>query len=208
MLYFPTVALPIDVAVPDDFTLQYWPEQKLLNAGLVLGLIRMLVGSPGGGNQVSLEPDTTTSERYILIADRSCTLQRAMVSSGVTRCLLELSLSSNAPSTLKAQALNALTPIMLSSPENQALLSTLSLSPLIAVPADEEHPNGGFVRLPVRPATLALVASVIDGEGGMGARSVRSRAAGASVFEVSSGELMTMSLIGVLMGFFELSRRM
>jgi hypothetical protein len=42
-----------DTPAPDDFALQFWPEQKLYNAGLVLGLIRMLVGGPGGGNQVS-----------------------------------------------------------------------------------------------------------------------------------------------------------
>lgn len=123
----------------------------------------MLVGSPGGGNQ------------------------RAMVTSGVTRCLLELALSSNAPSALRAQALNTLSPIMMTSPENQGLLSNLSMAPLVAVPADEEHPNGGFVRLPVRPATLALVGSVIDGESGMGGKGLRSRAAGSNMFEVSWG---------------------
>ena len=39
---------------PDEFALQFWPEQKVYNAGLVLSLIRMLVGGPGGGNQASL----------------------------------------------------------------------------------------------------------------------------------------------------------
>lgn len=53
MLYFPSPPPPIDTPAPDDFTLQYWPEQKVVNAGLVLGLVRMLVGGPGGGNQVS-----------------------------------------------------------------------------------------------------------------------------------------------------------
>jgi hypothetical protein len=53
MLYFPSPAPPIDTPAPDDFTLQYWPDQKVINTGLVLGLIRMLVGGPGGGNQVS-----------------------------------------------------------------------------------------------------------------------------------------------------------
>ena len=40
-------------STPDEFALQFWPEQKIFNAGLVLSLIRMLVGGPGGGNQVS-----------------------------------------------------------------------------------------------------------------------------------------------------------
>ncbi|KAJ9098126.1 hypothetical protein QFC21_004455 [Naganishia friedmannii] len=159
MLYFPSPPPPVDTPAPDDFTLQYWPEQKLLNAGLVLGVIRMLVGSLGGGNQ------------------------SAMVSSGITRCLLEIALSSNAPASLKAQSLNVLTPILLASPKNQALLSTLSLAPLIAVPADADHPNGGFIRLPMRPAVLALVGTVVDGEGAMGGRGLRGRAAGVNMFE-------------------------
>lgn len=108
-----------------------------------------------------------------------------MASSGVTRCLIELALSSNAPPALKAQALNTLTPIMLTSPNNQALLSLISLAPLVAVPANEEHPNGGFVRLPMRPAVLALVGSVVEGadvEPSMG-RALKGRAAGVNMFE-------------------------
>lgn len=52
ILGFVTPVQP-DEASTDEFALQYWPEQKLYNAGLVLGLIRMLIGGPGGGNQVS-----------------------------------------------------------------------------------------------------------------------------------------------------------
>lgn len=108
-----------------------------------------------------------------------------MVASGVTRCLLELALSSNAPASLKAQALNTLTPIMLASPKNQSLLSTLVMAPLIAVAADEEHPQGGFIRLPMRQAVVALVGTVVDGQGAMGGRGLRGRAAGVNMFEVS-----------------------
>lgn len=176
MLYFPSPPPSIDTPAPDDFTLQYWPEQKLLNAGLVLGVIRMLVGSPGGGNQVS---------RADMTRDFADVPQSAMVASGVTRCLLELALSSNAPASLKAQALNTLTPIMLASPKNQALLSTLVMAPLIAVPADEEHPQGGFIRLPMRQAVVALVGTIVDGQGAMGGRGLRGRAAGVNMFEVS-----------------------
>jgi hypothetical protein len=108
-----------------------------------------------------------------------------MVASGVTRCLLEIALASNAPNTLKSQALNALNPILSSSVPNQTLLSSLMLSPLVPVHADEEHPNGGFVRLPVRPAVLALVAAVVEGDESSGGRGLRERAAGVNMFEVS-----------------------
>lgn len=108
-----------------------------------------------------------------------------MAASGVTRCLLEIALASNAPSGLKSQALNTLSPILASSVPNQTLLSTLSLSPLVAVHADEEHPNGGFVRIPPRPAVVALVATTVDGDSVSGGRGLRGRAAGVNMFEVS-----------------------
>jgi hypothetical protein len=109
-----------------------------------------------------------------------------MVSGGVTRCLLELALASNAPNGLKSQALNTLTPILLSSVPNQNLLSTLLLSPLVPVHADQEHPNGGFVRLPPRPAVVALVQTVVEGDLAAGGRGLRGRAAGVNMFEVSA----------------------
>lgn len=106
-----------------------------------------------------------------------------MVQSGVTRCLLELALASNAPSALKAQALNTLTPIMLSSVPNQNLMTSLQLSPLVPVHADDEHPNGGFVRLGLKPAVVALIGTVVEGDGSAGGRGLRSRAAGVNMFE-------------------------
>ncbi|KAL1411603.1 Vesicle-mediated ER to Golgi transport protein [Vanrija albida] len=158
ILHFPTPLAP-DAQAPDAFALQDWPEQKLYNAGLVLGLIRTLVGGPGGGNQ------------------------SAMANGGVTRSLLELSLASNAPNGLKCQALNTLTPIMLSSVANQGLLSTLMISALVPVHADEEHPNGGFIRLPPKPAVVQLVSTVIEGDPSAGGRGLRGRAAGVNMFE-------------------------
>ncbi|WWC69929.1 uncharacterized protein I206_103873 [Kwoniella pini CBS 10737] len=151
--------LPADVPTPDEFALQYWPEQKIYNTGLVLGLIRMLIGGPGGSNQT------------------------AMVTGGVTRCLVELSLASNAPNGIKSQALNTLTPILLSSTANQDLLSSLLISPLMAIHADEEHPNGGFVRIPNKPTAVALVTAVIEGDSSAGGRGLRGRAAGVNMFE-------------------------
>lgn len=175
ILYFPSPAPPLETPAPDDFTLQYWPEQKLVNAGLVLGLIRMLVGSPGGGNQT------------------------AMVSSGVTRCLLEIALSSNAPGPLKAQALNTLTPIMLASPPNQGLFSSLSLAPLLAVAADEEHPNGGFIRLSMRPAIVALIGTIVEEES-IGSRDLRQRAAGVNMFDayVTGNEEARLAILSTM----------
>ena len=174
VLGFPPSLAP-DAPSPDEFALQYWPEQKIYNAGLVLGLLRMLIGGPGGGNQVC-RPLVSLS-----LAEQ----QSAMASSGVTRSLLEIALASNAPSGLKSQALNTLSPILASSVPNQTLVSTLSLSPLLAVHADEEHPNGGFVRIPPRPAVVALVATIVDGDSVSGGRGLRGRAAGVNMFEVS-----------------------
>ena len=72
-----------------------------------------------------------------------------------------------------------------SSVPNQSLLSTLMLSPLVPIHADEEHPNGGFVRLPPRPAVVALVDAVVNGDPSAGGRGLRGRAAGVNMFEVS-----------------------
>jgi hypothetical protein len=108
-----------------------------------------------------------------------------MVSGGVTRCLLEVALSSNAPNGLKSQALNTLTPILTSSSPNQTLLSTLLLSPLVPIHADEEHPNGGFMRISPRPAVEVLISSVVEGDPSAGGRGLRGRAAGVNMFEVS-----------------------
>ena len=108
-----------------------------------------------------------------------------MANAGVTRCLLELSLASNAPNGLKSQALNTLTPILLSSVPNQTLMSTLSVSPLIPVHADAQNPNGGFVRLASMPAVVALMRTVVEGDAAAGGRGLRGRAAGVNMFEVS-----------------------
>ncbi|ODO08414.1 hypothetical protein L198_00144 [Cryptococcus wingfieldii CBS 7118] len=158
ILGFPS-PLAKDEATPEEFALQYWPEQKVDNTSLVLGLVRMLVGGPGGGNQ------------------------NAMAASGVTRCLLELSLASNAPASIKSQCLSTLTPILTSSPINQDLFASLQVSHLLAVPADEVNPNGGFVRVPPKPAVVALVESVVEGDPSSGGRSLRSRSAGVNMFQ-------------------------
>ncbi|OXB35280.1 hypothetical protein LQV05_006036 [Cryptococcus neoformans] len=175
ILGFPA-SIPADEPTPDEFALQYWSDQKIHNTGLVLGLIRMLVGGPGGGNQ------------------------NAMVSSGVTRCLLELSLASNAPPSIKSQCLSTLTPIFTASSTNQDLLSSLLVSPLLAVQADDEHPGGGFVRVPAKPAVEALVASIIDGDPTTGGKGLKARAAGVNMFEayLSSNDEGRITILSTL----------
>lgn len=159
ILGFPHQLAP-DAMSPDAYCLQYWPEQKILNTGLVLGLVRMLTGGPGGPNQT------------------------AMVSSNVTRSLLELALSSNASIGIKSQTLNTLTPILLSSTPNQTLMSSLSVAPLVPIQADEANPNGGFIREANLPASMALAQAVVEGDAATGGRGLRGRAAGVNMFEV------------------------
>lgn len=66
----------------DGFAKQRWSPQKVINAQLVLAIIRIMVGGAGKGRTDN---------------------QKAMLISGLTRALLELALASCAPSALKAQ---------------------------------------------------------------------------------------------------------
>jgi len=158
------------------FAQQYWPEQKATNAQLVLGLVRMLVGGAGEGRSMNA---------------------KALLQSGLTRCLLELSLASNAPTSLKAHALNALADLFKGSPPNQDLLTNLWVQPLIPV-----FPNGGddeqqeeaqidWQRAQPVPAILALIALAVQGDPGLGMdasgpHGLQVRAAAVALFEVSS----------------------
>lgn len=159
VLHFPT-PLADGQPAPDTFALQEWTDRKLHHAGQILSVIRILIGGPGGPNQT------------------------AMARAGVTRALLELALASNAPNGLKSQALTTLTPIMLSSEPNHKLLSDLPISPLVAIQPDNQHPYGGFVHVPPRPAAVALVAAVVEGDPTAVGQGLRSRAAGVNLFEV------------------------
>ncbi|KAL7413626.1 p115 like vesicle tethering protein [Mrakia frigida] len=145
LLLFPSPPPSSTEAAPDEFSLQYWPEQKITNAGLVLGLVKLLVagGSPAGN-------------------------QNAMLASGMTRCLLEMAMASNAPPILKAQALSSLTPLLRSSPPNQSFLSNLLVAPLVPLPPDDPESTTdqgvGYTRLTARPATVSLVGLAVHGE--------------------------------------------
>ncbi|KAI6114688.1 p115 like vesicle tethering protein [Pisolithus croceorrhizus] len=79
-LLFPSKLQPQD-APPQEFALQFWDLKKAANASLVIGIMGMLIGSKG----------TTSQETHVFM-----------------RCLLELALASNAPTSLKTQALRLL----------------------------------------------------------------------------------------------------
>ncbi|EGO26144.1 hypothetical protein SERLADRAFT_447399 [Serpula lacrymans var. lacrymans S7.9] len=80
LLQFPP-NLQIQDPVPQEFSLQFWDQQKLINVSLVIGIMGMLISSKGNS-----APD----------------------SSVFVRCFTELALSSNAPTPLKTQALRLL----------------------------------------------------------------------------------------------------
>jgi intracellular protein transport protein USO1 len=78
---------------PQEFALQFWDEQKHANATLVIDIMGMLLGSKGNPvcsfylanhrNHADIRKKTKESLAY-------------------TRCFIEISLASNAPTALKA----------------------------------------------------------------------------------------------------------
>ncbi|GAA6000461.1 uncharacterized protein JCM10292_001526 [Rhodotorula paludigena] len=199
------------------FAFQSWSEQKVINAGLVISIVRMLVGGAGGSGRRQT--------------------QDALLKTGLTRCLIELSLASNAPAVLKAQSLNALADIMRSSPDNQSLLTSLIVTPLIPPQtpsspetymgedgADPSRPsfdqsNGEYDAHHQRqfdapapaaskwrrgspvPAVVAVTSLSVNGDGTPGREGLRVRAAAANLFtsyvagsnDTQLGILSTMS---------------
>ncbi|GAA5899956.1 hypothetical protein JCM6882_007011 [Rhodosporidiobolus microsporus] len=186
------------------FAFQSWSEQKVINAGLVISLVRMLVGGAGSGRMAN---------------------QKALLQTGLTRCLIELALASNAPAVLKSQSLNALADILRLSPDNQSLLTSLIITPLIpplapSSPETYDHeaahdpnhpdydphaPHGGnqyphghqhqqhqqafeprarqWTRGDPVPAVVAVVSLAVDGDGTPGREGLRVRASAAALFE-------------------------
>ncbi|GAA6051299.1 hypothetical protein JCM3770_006800 [Rhodotorula araucariae] len=197
------------------FAFQSWSEQKVINAGLVISLVRMLVGGAGGSGR---------SQN-----------QDALLKTGLTRCLIELALASNAPAVLKSQSLNALADIMRASSDNQSLLTSLIVTPLIPpqtssspetyagedgddrsrssldYPHDDHlNPHGSPHHAPVAtkwrrgtavPAVVAVTALAVNGDGTPGREGLRVRAAAANLFtsyvagsnDTQLGILSTMS---------------
>ncbi|KAJ7478630.1 p115 like vesicle tethering protein [Mycena galericulata] len=83
LLLFPP-NLAMHDAAPQEFALQFWDDQKLSNASLVIGIMGMLISSSKGNSTQEV--------------------------SAFTRCLVEIALASNAPTPLKTQALRLLPP--------------------------------------------------------------------------------------------------
>ncbi|KDQ20259.1 hypothetical protein BOTBODRAFT_27675 [Botryobasidium botryosum FD-172 SS1] len=129
LLLFPSPPPPTDQPVPQTFSLQFWDGQKLANARVVVDIMGMLATGNSPANQKVLEQ------------------------TGTFRCLLELGLSSNAPTPLKTQALLAL-------PPNLPLAHYL-ITPYIPVP----DTNGEeWDRLPEQSALASLVTLTLEGE--------------------------------------------
>ncbi|KDQ56270.1 hypothetical protein JAAARDRAFT_132646 [Jaapia argillacea MUCL 33604] len=161
LLLFPTQLQQLPA--PQEFSLQFWDAQKAKNASLVVSVLGMLVGGGKKGN-------VSVHETLIY-----------------SKCLLELALSSNAPTSLKIQALPLLPPTL---PQP---LTTLLLTPYLPVP---ETNGEEWDRLEPESVAGVLVELVVLGEyGGIlgdgGREGLELRAAGATVFEnlVSDGEI-------------------
>ncbi|KAI6043506.1 p115 like vesicle tethering protein [Pisolithus marmoratus] len=126
-LLFPSKLQPQD-APPQEFALQFWDPKKATNASLVIGIMGMLIGSKG----------TTSQETHVFI-----------------RCLIELALASNAPTSLKTQALKLL-PSNLSFP-----LADVIVTPYMPVP---ETNGEEWDRLEPASALDVLVELALHGE--------------------------------------------
>ncbi|TIC19691.1 hypothetical protein E3Q13_01073 [Wallemia mellicola] len=122
----------------DSFSLQYWSEQKVVNAAIVIDIVRIIAGL--GNRQGNL----------------------SILQSGLTQCLIDLSLSSNAPVTLKAQTLTALTAIFSTSPQNQQFFTQSQTQPIL----NSDAYAAGYLRLPPRLATISLIDIALNGESG------------------------------------------
>lgn len=117
----------------------------------------------------------------------------ALASCGMTRCLVELVGGSNAPTSLKVQALSALAAVLEKSPRNAELLTALAPAPLVPLPPDPEQPQAGigYSRLAPRPFVAILVGLAVDGEARLedeeGREGRRVRREAARVWEVLVG---------------------
>ncbi|TIB17974.1 hypothetical protein E3P92_00861 [Wallemia ichthyophaga] len=139
----------------DSFCLQYWSEQKVINAAIVIDIVRIIAGL--GNRQGNLV-------RILLFfsLEKPPHTQQAILQSGLTQCLIDLSLSSNAPITLKAQTLTALTSIFSTSPQNQHLFTHSQTQPIL----NSEAYAAGYLKLPPRLATISLIDIALNGESG------------------------------------------
>ncbi|KAL4068742.1 p115 like vesicle tethering protein [Scleroderma yunnanense] len=127
LLQFPP-KLQLQDPSPQEFALQFWNQQKTSNVSLVIGLMGMLIGSKGSSSQ----------ETHVFV-----------------RCLIELALASNAPTSLKTQALQLL-------PSNSAFpLADVVVTPYMPVP---ETNGEEWDRLEPASALDVLVELALHGE--------------------------------------------
>ncbi|KAG1858516.1 p115 like vesicle tethering protein [Suillus subluteus] len=89
--------LSLQDSAPQDFALQFWDSQKVVNVSLVFGIMGMLVGSKGSFPQ--------SQELSVFV-----------------RGFVELALASNAPTSLKSRALHLL-PSTLTLPLSEVILT-------------------------------------------------------------------------------------
>ena len=160
----------------DAFAFQEWPEQKCINAQMVLHLVRTLMTGAGDGRSQNQVRSASWGFCMFTHSGRGLhtlfTPQRALLAAGLTHCLIELALASTAPPSLKTLALNTLADIFASSPQNQDFLSSLHVMPLIpgsAAPDPSrpyDPPAHGWQRARPVSAVLALVGMAIEGEPG------------------------------------------
>jgi hypothetical protein len=157
-------------------------EQKVVNASLVLKVAGLIVDGQGEGRKLN---------------------QNALLSCGFTKCLFELALASTAPLSLKSQALNVLTALLLSNRSNQDLLTSLLVSPLLNLKpsgADDATEQGrtepNYTRLPPRPAIMELIGLAVNGpsQGTASIASLAVRASALGCFEAFVNDNMDARL--------------
>ncbi|CAG8436175.1 9501_t:CDS:10 [Diversispora eburnea] len=154
-----------------EYLIQDWQEQKVENSIVLLDLIRILV-LPNNTNTV--------------------TNQNVMKQCGVLKPVVELALSSNAPSIVKASSLYALADLIRGNNKNQEFLErtvvTVPSYPIVNSPDSSNlnnkvNSNGRTSfseQIPPRPSVMALIAVAVGAEH---VESYTTRAAATYAFE-------------------------
>lgn len=135
---------PLPPSDEDSAALPERDEQKVINASLVLTVAGLLVEGQGESKRLN---------------------QNALLTSGFTRCLIDLALASTAPSSLKSQALHVLAALLRSNRSSQDLLASTQVAPIlnISTTTETQSPESNYTRLPERPAVVELVGAAING---------------------------------------------
>ncbi|CAG8447457.1 5180_t:CDS:10 [Dentiscutata heterogama] len=137
-----------------EFLVQEWQEQKVTNTTALLELIRILV-VPNNINTLNN--------------------QNVMAQCGVLKTVVELALSSNAPSSVKAHSLYALADLIRGNSSNQEFLArtvvTVPYSPQRSNSTQNSTPDSHnrssheqIPTLPPRPTVMAIIAVAVGAE--------------------------------------------